>query len=280
MDDLEVTFSDAGPFLERARSHLAVNPVLSTVVSTVAARMAAIMERCEKTTPAPYSWFAVVTEHGGEVVGAAMRTAPFAPHPVYVLPMPDPAAIALSESVLAREPVTAVNGARRASEAFAATVASRTGGGVAVDVHTRLFELGELVDPRPVLGRIRNATVAEAPFALDWFHRFHRDADVQAGRPPTRGARSDHMTVADIEELIRGGHMVLGRPCRPAGAPHRIQTAGLRRGPHRSRVHTDRAPWPRIRQRHGRRGVAPAPRQRRQGHAVHRPGQPHLKQDL
>ncbi len=207
MDNLEVTFSDAGPFLERAGSHLAADPVLSTVVSSVAARMAAMVERGEETTSAPYAWFAIVTEHGGEVVGAAMRTATFAPHPVYVLPMPDPAAISLAESVLAREPVTAVNGARRASEAFAATVASRTGGRVAVGVHTRLFELGELVDPRPVLGRIRNATVAEAPLALDWFHRFHRDADVQAGRPPTRGARGDHMTVADMEELIRGGHL-------------------------------------------------------------------------
>ena len=43
-------------------------------------------------------WWLVVTDEAGEVVGAAMRTAPFAPYPLYLLAMPDEAAVALARA--------------------------------------------------------------------------------------------------------------------------------------------------------------------------------------
>ena len=53
-------------------------------------------------------------------------------------------------------------------------------------MHTRLFELGELVPPRRVPGRLRTATLDDFDRRLvrEWVGRFLHDADVQAGRVP------------------------------------------------------------------------------------------------
>src|SRR5436190_14801673 len=106
---LEVTFDDdPARFLERAGDRRAADPVVSTVVATVAARMT----EPNSTGPLmPYSWFAVVTDPAGEIAGIAMRTAPFPPYPPYLLAMPDAAAVALADALADRgEEVAGVNG--------------------------------------------------------------------------------------------------------------------------------------------------------------------------
>jgi len=201
----QVTFDDdPARFLERAAAHLAADPVTSTVVATVAERM---VQAAPSTPTAPYSWFAVVTDPSGGVAGVAMRTAPFAPYPPYLLAMPDAAAVALADALSGRgEEVGGVNGALPAAQVFADRVAERTGGTVTVTMHTRLFELGTLVDPAPVRGRLRQAYDEEAPLALDWFRRFHVDADEQAGHVG-HADRGEAATMDDVRERIRRGRV-------------------------------------------------------------------------
>src|SRR6478735_6021085 len=141
---------DPAEFLALAEEHLAADPVLTTVVSTVTHRVLAQLER---GVPAPEHprWWAVVRDGSGAVVGVAMRTAPFAPHPLFVLPMPDAAAVALARAVHARKEVFGgANGALPATRVAAEEAARLQGGTASAWEHTRLFELGELVDPAPV----------------------------------------------------------------------------------------------------------------------------------
>jgi GNAT superfamily N-acetyltransferase len=203
----EVTFvDDPARFLAMTGDQLAADPVTATVVATVAERMV----RSSGTGPlAPYSWFAVVTDEAGEPAGIAMRTAAFAPYPPYLLAMPDAAALALADALVDRgEEVRGVNGALPATQVFGDRIAARAGGEVAVGMHTRLFELGTLVEPAPARGRLRTAYDDEAPLALAWFHQFHVDADEQAGHE-ARGDRAEGITLDDVRERIRLGRVWL-----------------------------------------------------------------------
>ncbi len=202
---MKVTFFDEpGRFLEMAGERLAADAVVSTVVATVAERMV----RAAPNVPlAPYSWFAVVTDPAGDTVGVAMRTAPFVPYPPYLLAMPDAAAVALADALVDRgEDVGGVNGALPATRVFAERIAQRFGGEVTISMHTRLFELGTLVDPAPARGRLRPAYDDEAPLALEWFRRFHLDADEQAGHAG-HADRGEAASMDDVQDRIRRGRV-------------------------------------------------------------------------
>jgi len=178
---LELT-DDPAAFLAAAGSHLAADPVVSTVVATVAARLAR-----GGGHDLPYRWWAVARDDGA-VVGAAMRTAPFAPYPPFVLAMPEEAALSLARELHARgEPLAQVNGLLPAARTVAEETARLTGGAVRVHEHQRLWELDELVMPPAPPGRLRRADVTETDLCRAWFVAFDSDADLQAGRDPVPG---------------------------------------------------------------------------------------------
>jgi GNAT superfamily N-acetyltransferase len=207
--DLEF-FDDPAAFLEVAGEHLAAEPVIGTVVATVAenearaslaGRPAEGHGSGERECP---HWYAVARD-AGAVVGVAMRTAPFEPYPLFLLPMPEEAAVLLAGELHARgEDIGGANGALPATRVAADTTARLTGGVVRVSMHTRLFELGELIAPPTPPGRLRPVTEDEAELALDWFRAFHRDADEQAGRPPGDGHGETAFGLDDILVRIRG----------------------------------------------------------------------------
>lgn len=201
MESHDVWFTDdPREFLDRAGEHLGQRPVEATIVTTTAHRLAAVGDG-----GLPHRWFAVVSDPAGEVAGVAMRTAPFAPYPPYLLDMDDAAATALARAVLARgEVVAGATGLRPAVDVFASTLAAAGGGEPAVHLHHRLFELGTLVAPRVVPGRLRPARRDEAGLVLEWIHRFLRDADEQAGRTGGFGDH-DHFTTADVERKLDEG---------------------------------------------------------------------------
>src|SRR5215471_11752377 len=76
--------------------YLAADPVVSTVVTTVAHRMLA--QQADGIAPPGCCWWLVV-ENAAAVTGAGMRTATFAPCPPFLLPMPDEAAVALARAL-------------------------------------------------------------------------------------------------------------------------------------------------------------------------------------
>lgn len=176
---------DPASFLAEAGDHLAADPVLNTLLATVAQRAAAEDAAGIAPDPAlPYRWWAVLRE-GDDVVGVAMRTAPFEPYPLFVLPMPDAAAVALARALHARgEPVGGVNGARPAVDACAGELATLTGREVRGGLHTRLHRLDRVAWPPPADGALRPAAADEVDLAADWFNAFSAAADEQAGRPP------------------------------------------------------------------------------------------------
>ncbi len=188
---------DPAAFLAAAGDHVAREPVVSTVVTTVAEN-AVRDDAAGVGYDAPYRWWAVLRDGAGSVIGAGMRTAPFAPYPLFLLSMPDEAAIALARHLHERgEPVTGVNGALPAARTCAEELARLTGRRVETAMYTRLHRLDTLVPPRPARGTLRAAAPEDVGLALAWYEAFARDADEQAGRPP--GSMHD---VAETEETM------------------------------------------------------------------------------
>jgi GNAT superfamily N-acetyltransferase len=181
-------FDEPREFLHVAGDHLARQPVVSTVVATVAERIVR-----ERTAGIPWPvgvpcWFVAVLQDG-DVLGAAMRTAPFGAYPLFLLPMPEDAARELAHVVLKRnEQVSAANGALPAVQLFCDEIAARRGGSAEVALHTRLFELDRLVEPPPIAGRLRPAQPDEEALVTRWYDAFIVDADEQGGRPPGASA--------------------------------------------------------------------------------------------
>src|SRR3954464_8363297 len=86
-------YTDPGDFLAAAGDHLAADPVVGTVVTTLAHRL--LSRQADGAVQPVRDWWLVVRDESGAVVGTGMRTAPFAPYPLFLLPMPDEAAVAL-----------------------------------------------------------------------------------------------------------------------------------------------------------------------------------------
>ena len=192
--------TDPAEFLEIAGDLLAADPVVSTVMATVTSRM--VGEPPPDDRP---QWWAVVRDEHGEVAGLAMRTARTPPHPMFVLPMPDDAALALARTVHARgESVGGLNGSLPAAEVCAGELARLQGDTVEVAQHTRLFELGDLVAPTGVPGSLRSATLDDFDLAQEWVDRFMYDADVQAGRDPDAHGREEILP-EDLRKKIELG---------------------------------------------------------------------------
>jgi len=197
---------EATEFLSVARPYLAADPVLTTVVATVAHRAAA--ESAGGLAQPPDDWWATITD-GAEVVGVAMRTAPFVPRPAYLLAMPDAAALLLARTLHERgEDVDAANGAPHTTRVFLDEVARLTGRRVALTQRTRLFELDTLVPPRSAPGRLRAARTDEVDLVHDLFGAFGGDADEQAGRERGAGAHEAPST-EDLRRRIASGRVWL-----------------------------------------------------------------------
>jgi GNAT superfamily N-acetyltransferase len=196
-------FDDPAAFLDTVGDALADQPVLSTVMAGVAGRIRAQREAGVAWPDGVPCWFAAVLDRGpdgDQVIGTAMRTAPFGDYPAYLLPMPEDAVHLLSRTLLDRgETISSANGALPTVRVLCEDMAAATGKRAQVALHTRLFELGELVEPRPVAGSLRPAGLAELDLVASWYAAFAVDADEQAGREP---GESEHES-PDLEELAR-----------------------------------------------------------------------------
>jgi hypothetical protein len=213
-------YADPAEFLAATAGHLAAEPVVSTVVTTMADR--ALARRAEGLPAPQRDWWLAVRDGSGAVVGAGMRTAPFAPYPVFLLPMPDDAALAVARALHERgEEVLGLNGALPAARVCADEVARLGGGRVEVSLHTRLHELTRLVPPAPVPGRLVAAAEGDVGLVEEWCAAFRGDADEQAGRPRGAGVSEADDRVETLRQL-REGHFWFwvaedGRPVHLTG---------------------------------------------------------------
>jgi hypothetical protein len=204
-----------------------------------------------------------------------MRTAPFAPYPLFLLPMPGEAATVLARALHERgEEVLAANGALPAVELFAAELTQLGGGQVQVSQHTRLHELGELVQPSPVPGHLEAATEDDVELVTEWWGAFAGDSDEQADRPC--GASANEVPDrAEILRLLRAGQLWFwvtetGIPVHLTRAdPPSLGVARL--GPVYTPPTQART---RLGQQRSRRGFPTDPGRGRAGLPVHRSGEP------
>lgn len=207
---MELEFFDAPqPFLDVAAPLLAADPVLGSVIASVTERTArevAAGENSWTQVGAPFErWWVVVRDASGEVVSAAMRNAPFAPHPTFSVPMDDEAATALAGALHRRgELLGGANGAVPGAHTLAAETARLWAGSLVVDKHTRLWEATSVEVPPAPEGTLRRATEDDAEVVLAWFTAFHEEADEQAGREPDPGS-GEHNTLESVLVRIREG---------------------------------------------------------------------------
>jgi GNAT superfamily N-acetyltransferase len=201
---VEFTTDPAG-FLAVAGAYLATDPVVTTVMATVTSRHRDEQEAGIAPPPGRPQWWAVVRDADGGIAGLAMRTARTPPHPMFVLPMADDAALHLARAVHDRgETVGGLNGSLPAASVMAGELARLQGDEVEVAQHTRLFELGGLVTPVGVAGSLRTATLDDLDLAKAWVDRFMFDADVQAGRDPAAHGREE-IEPDDLRRRIEAG---------------------------------------------------------------------------
>ena len=105
--------------------------MVGTVVSGMAHR--ALAKLSDGIAQPEHDWWLTVSDESGALVGAGMRTAPFEPRPLFLLPMPDEAATALARVLYARgEEVLAINGALPTVRICAEELARLDGGQVQV----------------------------------------------------------------------------------------------------------------------------------------------------
>ena len=208
--DLTLEFFDTPqPFLDAAGDLLAADPVLGSVIASVSQRTARELADGRDSwaeVDAPFErWWVVVRDASGEVVSAAMRTAPFKPYPSFSMPLPDPAARALAAALHERgEVLGGANGALPGAAVLARSTAELAGGEVVADKATRLWEATSVDVPPAPEGRLRQATEDDADLVLAWFEAFHAEADEQAGREPDP-ASGEHNTLDSVLVRIREG---------------------------------------------------------------------------
>ena len=209
-DTFTLEFFDAPQaFLDAAGDVLAAEPVLGSVIASVSQRTAReITDGMDSwaEVDAPFArWWVVVRDPGGTVVSAAMRTAPFKPHPTFAMPMPDEAARLLAGALHERgELLGGANGALPGAEVLARATAELTGGELVTDKATRLWEATSVVVPPAPEGRLRQATEDDAELVLRWFEAFLAEADEQAGRKPDPHS-GEHNTLDSVLVRIREG---------------------------------------------------------------------------
>lgn len=227
---MELEFFDTPrPFLDAAGRLLAQDPVLGSVIASVSERTARELADGHDSwaeVDAPFArWWAVVRDDAGTVVSAAMRTAPFRPHPTFTMPMDEEAARALAEALHERgELLGGANGALPGAATLARETARLAGGEVVTDKATRLWEATSVEVPPAPEGRLRQATDADAELVLSWFEAFHAEADAQAGREPDPGS-GEHNTLDSVLVRIREGIEWLWE--LPDGTVAHLSGAGL-----------------------------------------------------
>ncbi len=226
--DLEF-FDTPRPFLDAAGGLLTQDPVLGSVIASVSERTARELADGHDSwagVDAPFArWWVVVRDDAGAVVSAAMRTAPFRPHPTFAMPMDEEAARALAAALHERgELLGGANGALPGAATLARETARLAGGEVVTDKATRLWEAASVEVPPAPEGRLRQATEDDAELVLSWFEAFHAEADAQAGREPDPTS-GEHNTLDSVLVRIREGVEWLWE--LPDGTVAHLSGAGL-----------------------------------------------------
>jgi predicted GNAT family acetyltransferase len=204
--------SDAGEFLETSAVLRSGEPVLCNLVGSIATSVQA-GRHYEET----YWW--VVRDDASQVVGAALRTAPYR---LVVSPMPLEAASALGTAVAAADPgVPGCNGPQEVVRAVLAALGAPGGHrGYRVTMTDAVYVLGDYAPPRPVAGAARRAVQEDLDRLVRWHIQFTKDAglpshDVEASVADRLAHAGLWLWEVDDEPVAMGGHAALVDSVQP-----------------------------------------------------------------
>ena len=254
--------------------------MLSTVIAGVAERIATQREAGFAWPEGVPCWFAVVLD-GDDIVGTAMRTAPFGGYPAYLMPMPEEAVHSLSKALLDRdEPVLGANGALPAVQTFCEDMAEATGKTARVErahavLRARRPGRAAAGDRTAAPGHARRA--GPGRLLVRGVHGRRR----RAGRPRAGGVTArgtDRRGAADGGSGPAGCSSGSTRTtCRSTSPPRPLRRTA---SPGSGRSTRPRSSGEGLRECGRVRRLGAAPAKRRAALPVHRPGQSDLQQDL
>lgn len=188
----------ATEFLRATESLRAREPVMTNLLGSVATAVAAGAIYDSET------WLVVVDE--GEVVGCALRTAPW---PLLLSPMSDEAATAIGRYVAERHgDIRMASGPR----AVAFATSSAMGMKASVRMSDIVRVLRTLAPAPPCDGRARLAVGSDLELLLGWFAHFNEEADLPVAPDPDRLSLSvshGHLWIWEEESgvpVAMGGH--------------------------------------------------------------------------
>jgi uncharacterized protein len=166
------TYMQASDFLARARAELERNEVLNGLPLGIVLSLQKFPERIEIP---PYL---ATVEDEGKLIGTAVMTPPFR----LIVASNQVDAFGEAPSLLIHNlrdhgwPVPGVIGPSPLSDLFAQTWTSLTGEVSQLRTHERLFELTQVIAPRPGPGSLRIATPDETALVVRWIKAFQEEA--------------------------------------------------------------------------------------------------------
>lgn len=212
--------SSAQEFLSRTYSLRASDAFRTNILGSVASAVAD-----GSLTYDDYRWWVACDEHG-QVVGAAMRTAP---HGMVLSPMPDHAIRELAKEVSVHDDaLPSVSGPRVVVENFIEQYSNTASVGSSrkseIEEEHLLYALGELSLPS-VQGEMIAADLADFDFILGWYFNFAHDTGVFMPNPEGSihaglGRASYRFWVVNGEKVSMAGHAPLVET--PTGSVARI----------------------------------------------------------
>lgn len=166
--NVDAFLTDAGAWLEaREAEHNLILGICSTIRDDPA------------TYPRP-AYLAVVRtddDAGERIAAAAIRTPPW---PLILSEVDDPRALEVVapdvSDVLAGERLTGVVGPPAMSRAFAERWVAAHGGSWELGLDERIFQLEQVIPPRPAVGAMRRAAPADRKLVSQWVIDFAREA--------------------------------------------------------------------------------------------------------
>jgi hypothetical protein len=159
-------YASAADFLAAAGPWLAAREAEHNLILGIAATA--------RDNPGMYldPWFALVTD-GGSPVAAALRTPPWN---LVLSEVDDERALDVLVADRRDTALPGVVGRPDVATAFAARWVIARGGRYWIEMEERIFELSEVIPPRPVPGAMRAATSAERPLLIAWITAFAEEA--------------------------------------------------------------------------------------------------------
>jgi len=185
--------ADSREFLATTATYRGREPIRTNVLGSVATSVAEDARRYDDC------WWWIALDDAGDVVGAALRTAPFG---LQLGPMPETAILPLVAAVAHEDPGFPWIAGRAASvEVFLSEYRTHSSRSFRRGRRSLLYELGDLVTPT-VPGSYRPATLDDLALVAQWTDDFHYFID---GVPH----ESDERDRAFLVERVVSGSMKL-----------------------------------------------------------------------